>query len=198
MKLFLKYLRDIFFSKYTYILIIYIYMHIIKEPLRKAWSWYYFKKIPNMHHTSRVLGNITITDVSKLYLDKYTRVGKDCYFFSNGGIHIGEGSILSRNITIYTGNHDINGIEIPYSDNYVLKKVVIGKGVWIGMNVNITPGVIIGDGAIIGMGTTISKNVEPYTIVVGAKQRIVGYRDKSNFIESLEKDNFFAKKWPEL
>lgn len=151
-----------------------------------------------MHSTSRILGFITVTDQSNLYLEKHTRIGKDCYFFSKGGIHIGEGSILSRNITIYTGNHDINGEEIPYNDKYVLKKVIIGKGVWIGMNVNITPGVVIGDGAIIGMGTTVSKNVDPYSIVVGAQQRVVGHRDRNCFVQNLEKDNFFAKKWPEL
>ncbi|WP_161792063.1 DapH/DapD/GlmU-related protein [Acinetobacter sp. YZS-X1-1] len=195
---FFRYLKNIIFSKYMYIPIIYIYIYCIKEPLRQAWTWYFSKKIKNMHNTARILGFIHITDYSKLYLDKYTRIGKDCYFFSNGEIYIGEGSILSRNITIYTGNHDILGGAIPYDNNYIFKKVIIGKGVWIGMNVNITPGVKIGDGAIIGMGTTISKDVEPYSIVVGAQQRVVSYRSKEDFIRKLDGNLFFSKKWPDL
>lgn len=194
----LRYLKKVIFNKYIYILIIYFYIYCVREPLRQAWTWYFSKKITNMDETSRILGYIHITDYSKLYLSKFTRIGKDCYFFSNGEIYIGEGSILSRNITIYTGNHDIKGGAIPYDNNYIFKKVVIGKGVWIGMNVNITPGVTIGDGAIIGMGTTISKDVEPLTIVVGAQQRVVGYRDKDMFTEKLDKNNFFSKQWPDL
>lgn len=194
----LRCVKNIIFNKYIYIPFIYIYIYLIKEPLRQAWTWYFSKKISNMDETSRILGYIHITDYSKLHLGRHTRIGKNCYFFSNGEIYIGDGSILSRNITIYTGNHDVLGDAIPYDDNYIFKKVVIGKGVWIGMNVNITPGVTIGDGAIIGMGTTISKDVESLSIVVGSQQRVVGYRNKDTFIDKLNKDNFFSKKWPDL
>ncbi|QFU22839.1 CatB-related O-acetyltransferase [Shewanella eurypsychrophilus] len=44
---------------------------------------------------------------------------------------------------------------------------VIGNDVWIGSEAMIMPGVQIGDGAVIGARAVITKDVEPYTLVVG-------------------------------
>ncbi len=44
---------------------------------------------------------------------------------------------------------------------------IVGNDVWIGSEAMIMPGVKIGDGAVIGARSVITKDVEPYTIVVG-------------------------------
>ena len=64
------------------------------------------------------------------------------------------------------------------------------------MNVTITPGVTIGDGAIIGMGTTVSEDVPAGAIVVGAKQRIVKYRDMNIFRDLLKRERYLGKYFP--
>lgn len=43
----------------------------------------------------------------------------------------------------------------------------IGHDVWIGHGAIIMKGVEIGTGAVVGSGSVVTKNVEPYTIVVG-------------------------------
>ena len=48
----------------------------------------------------------------------------------------------------------------------------------------INNGVTIGDGAIIGANSTITKDVPPYAIVVGAN-RLIGYRFSQEIIEEL-------------
>lgn len=45
--------------------------------------------------------------------------------------------------------------------------VVIGADAWIGAGAIILPGVTIGEGAVVGAGAVVTKNVEPYTVVVG-------------------------------
>ncbi len=45
--------------------------------------------------------------------------------------------------------------------------VVIGNDVWIGSGASILSGITIGDGAIIGARTVVSRDVEPYSVVVG-------------------------------
>lgn len=45
--------------------------------------------------------------------------------------------------------------------------ITIGNDVWIGEGVTILNGVHIGDGAIIGAKSVVTKDVEPYSIVVG-------------------------------
>lgn len=52
----------------------------------------------------------------------------------------------------------------------------IGNDVWIGRDVIIMSGVNIGDGAIIGARTIVTKDIPPYSIVVGAPMFITKYR----------------------
>ena len=86
---------------------------------------------------------------------------------------------------------------IPYNCDYIHREVVIGRGVWIGMNVNITPGVSIGDGAIIGMNVTVSSNVQPGEVIVSQKNRVVKSRDMDSFYKNMEVGNIFSVKYPD-
>jgi acetyltransferase-like isoleucine patch superfamily enzyme len=56
------------------------------------------------------------------------------------------------------------------------RKVTIGSDVWIGERVTILPGVQIGHGAIVGAGAVVTKDVHPYSIVVGIPARVMKYR----------------------
>lgn len=67
---------------------------------------------------------------------------------------------------------------------------VIGNDVWIGCNVVICSGVTIGDGAIIGAGAIVTKDVEPYSVVVGMPAQHIKYR----FDENIRK-NLLESKW---
>jgi acetyltransferase-like isoleucine patch superfamily enzyme len=53
---------------------------------------------------------------------------------------------------------------------------VVANDVWIGQGATILAGVSVGDGAVIGAGAVVSKDVEPYAIVVGNPARPVRYR----------------------
>lgn len=66
-------------------------------------------------------------------------------------------------------------------------RVKIGNDVWIGGGTVILKGVTVGDGAILGAGSVITKDVQPYAIVVGNPQRILRYRFKKEDIEFLLK-----------
>jgi chloramphenicol O-acetyltransferase type B len=61
----------------------------------------------------------------------------------------------------------------------------IGADTWIGTNCVIRSGVSIGIGAIIGASSVITKDVEPYSIVVGAPGREVGKRFNQDLIAQL-------------
>ena len=49
--------------------------------------------------------------------------------------------------------------------------VKIGNDCWIGAGAIILNGLTIGDGAVVGAGAVVTKDVEPYTIVVGNPAR---------------------------
>lgn len=138
-------------------------------------------------------GSGTIYHAENISIDNGVHVGEDYFLMGIGGIEIGEGTIISRNVCIHSGNHDFQkGDFLPYNSNYITKKIIIGKGVWIGQNVNILPGVVIGDGAIIGMGTTVAKNVLKGEIVVSASTRSIGFRDEEVLSNLLNKRKFIT------
>ena len=65
--------------------------------------------------------------------------------------------------------------------------VVVGDRVWIGYRAIVLPGVTIGEGAVIGAGAVVTKDVEPYAIVVGNPARKVGVRTVEGRETSVER-----------
>ncbi len=70
-------------------------------------------------------------------------------------------------------------------DHTLKGDVVIGNDVWIGTNVFIGAGVSVGDGAIIGAHSVVTKNVEPYSVVVGNPAKFIRFRFDANIIDTL-------------
>lgn len=123
-----------------------------------------------------------IDETFRLFPPFYTDCGKNitvgknvfinacCRFQDQGGITIGDCTLIGHNTTIATLNHDFSP---AYRTNITPKSVVIGKNVWIGSDSTILPGVEIGDGAIIGAGSVVTKNVEPNCIVAGNPAKVI-------------------------
>lgn len=90
-------------------------------------------------------------------------INAGCSFQDQGGIEIGDGSLIGHNVVLATLNHDLNpnnrGTVIPAPIN-------IGRNVWIGANVTVLSGVTIHDGAVVAAGAVVTKDV-PQNIVVG-------------------------------
>jgi phosphonate metabolism protein (transferase hexapeptide repeat family) len=61
----------------------------------------------------------------------------------------------------------------------------IGNDVWIGQGVVILPNVKVGDGAIIGAHSVVTKDVEPYAVMMGNPARIQRYRFDAEVIQKM-------------
>lgn len=193
-----RFLFNLIFSDKVFDLYIKVKKKSFEPRIQKAEERYLLNIIKRKGIDSRISWGSTIHQPENLVLGDHVRIGSGAFLFCLGGISIGDNTIISRNILIYSANHDINGNAIPYDNHYVGKEVIIGKSVWIGMNVIIRPGIKIGDGAVIGMGTVISSDVPEGAIVVGPKQRTIKHRDMSAFHEKEKKGLLFAKLWPDF
>jgi sugar O-acyltransferase (sialic acid O-acetyltransferase NeuD family) len=57
-------------------------------------------------------------------------------------------------------------------------QVAIGAGAFIGAGATVLPGITIGDGAVVGAGAVVTKDVAPFTIVVGSPAREIRQTEK--------------------
>ena len=111
------------------------------------------------------------TDCGKnIKIGKNVFINACCRFQDQGGIEIGDGSLIGHNTTIATLNHDFNPLK---RQNLTPSPVKIGKNVWIGSDCTILPGVEIGDGAIIGAGSVVTKSIPTNAIAVGNPARVI-------------------------
>ncbi|MBP1839123.1 sulfotransferase [Formosa algae] len=122
-----------------------------------------------------------ISEANKVIVGNNVHIDDNSYFSTKGGLVIGDNTHISRNVTIYTHNHDYNGTALPYDLNNSFRPVIIGKNVWIGMNVSIAPGVSIGDGAIIGIGAVVNRDINEGEIVVAPQVISIKNRDRAHY-----------------
>lgn len=87
-----------------------------------------------------------------------------CNFQDQGGITIGDGSLIGHKAVLATLNH---GFAPEDRGTLYPSPIIIGKNVWVGASATILPGVTIGDHAIIAAGAVVTKDISANTVVAG-------------------------------
>jgi len=127
-------------------------------------------------------------------IGKYTYIGKYCYLTK---VTIGNYCSIANNISIGQGEHDISNISTSsffYDDAYeqlTQKECRIGNDVWIGVDSIILRGVSIGNGAVVGANSVVTKDVPPFSIVVGSPARVIKYRFNKDKIINIENSEWW-------
>ncbi len=120
----------------------------------------------------------------KLIIGKFCAIAQGIKFIMNGANHRMEG-ITTYPFYIFGGGWEKDTPtvqQLPYKGD-----TVIGNDVWIGQNVTIMPGVKIGDGSIIAANSTVTSNIEPYTIYGGNPAKFIKKRFSDKDIKVLLK-----------
>ena len=85
-------------------------------------------------------------------------IGSFSFLGCNGGIEIGDDTIVGNYVSFHSENHNFENNEIPIRSQGVNHVgIVIGKNCWIGAKVTVLDGVIIEDGCIIAAGAVVKK-----------------------------------------
>jgi acetyltransferase-like isoleucine patch superfamily enzyme len=105
------------------------------------------------------------------YIGRYNRLDL------TGDLHIGSGCFFTDDIRLYTHRHEIPSRKQSIQSGKILPEpVFIGEDVFIGDRAIVLSGVKIGKGAVVGAGAVVTKDVEPYSFVVGVPARKIGER----------------------
>ena len=99
-------------------------------------------------------------------------INSGCHFQDQGGITIGEGSLIGHNVVLATLNHEMDP---EHRKDLHPAPIKIGRHVWIGANATICPGVTIGDGAVVAAGAVVAKDVPANTVVGGVPAKLIRY-----------------------
>uniref|UniRef100_UPI002682E846 DapH/DapD/GlmU-related protein n=1 Tax=Enterocloster aldenensis TaxID=358742 RepID=UPI002682E846 len=111
------------------------------------------------------------TDCGKnMVIGNHVFINSGCKFQDQGGIRIGDGSLIGHNVVLATLNH---GIEPEHRHDLFFAPIHIGKNVWIGANATVLASVTIGDNAIIAAGAVVTKNVPENVVAGGVPAKII-------------------------
>lgn len=137
-------------------------------PLRS----YFLLKIINIKRSNIMFGkNIKLQKISQLILDDHILINSNMEVVGKGNVKISSYTYTAPNVTYITTTHNKSNMEMITLD------IEVEKLCWIGANVLILPGVKIGEGSLIGSGCVVSKDIPPYSIVIGNPCKIISKRE---------------------
>lgn len=111
------------------------------------------------------------TDCGKnITVGKNVFINSACCFQDQGGIEIGDETLIGQQTVLATLNHFT---EPSQRGSMIPAPIKIGKNVWIGAHATILPGVTVGDNSIIAAGAVVNKDVSANIIVGGVPAKII-------------------------
>lgn len=110
-------------------------------------------------------------------------------------IEIGKYVSIGPSVIVYANTHHVSipstafmvSSEINFEWPKLLGPTIIGHDVLIGAHTFLMPGITVGHGAIIGPGSVVSRNVEPYEIILGNPARSIRMRFSEDVVSELLK-----------
>ena len=154
------------------------------------------------HESSYVDDDVIIGDSTKIWhfshIQSGSIIGKKCSIGQNvnigNNVQIGNNVKIQNNVSVYEGvvledfvfcgpsmvftNIKIPRSEFPQRGSEFYLKTIVKRSASIGANATIVCGVTIGEYALIGSGAVVTKDVPPYSLVVGNPAKIIGKVDK--------------------
>ena len=132
------------------------------------------------------------------HIQSGSNIGDSCTIGQNvnigNNVKIGNYVKIQNNVSIYEGveledfvfcgpsmvftNIKLPRSEFPQQGSKFYEKTLVKKSATIGANATIVCGVTIGEYALIGSGAVVTRDIPPYSLVVGNPGRVVGKVDK--------------------
>ncbi len=149
-----------------------------------------------IHPTAEVSEEAEIGERTKVWnqaqIRERARIGRDCIISKN--VYIDEGVVLGDRVKIQNNVNVYHGVEIEddvflgpsmtftndrfpraFSSDFEVGRTLVKKGASIGANATVRCDIVIGEYAMVGSGSVVTKDVAPYSLVVGNPARQIGW-----------------------
>jgi acetyltransferase-like isoleucine patch superfamily enzyme len=114
---------------------------------------------------------------SAISIGNFVSIGPFCFLVSRSHLTIGSNVAIGAGTYMLGGGHAYDDPDTPVIHQArVSKGIVVEDGAWIGIGAKILDGVTIGQNSIVGAGAVVSKDVLPWTVVLGNPARVVEKR----------------------
>lgn len=123
-----------------------------------------------------------------VYIDHKVTIGKNCKIQNSVSVY--HGVTIEDNVFVGP-NVSFTNDKIPRAFNTEWKIVptLVKEGVSIGANATIICGITLGEYSMVAAGSVVTKDVPPYTLVMGNPARIVSKIDRmGNKIENIKEE----------
>ena len=121
----------------------------------------------------------TIESPENIEIGDNVWMSKNVAFYATNGITLGNDITIAKDVSFISTNHQFRSRLIKINKQGMetkLPPIVVGDDVWIGEKAIILKSVTIGEGAVVGAGSVVTKDVPPYSVVVGNPAHVVAYR----------------------
>lgn len=152
-----------------------------------------------IHPTAHISQNVKIGSGTKIWINvqirEETNIGADCILgkdvYIAEFVSIGDRCKIQNGVSVFTGvtledevfvgpdatfTNDI--VPRAFKNDWKIIPTVVKRGASIGANATIICGVTIGEYSMVAAGSVVTKNVEPYSLVMGNPARHYKYIDK--------------------
>ncbi len=189
-------------------------LRYLPRPLKRFLNKLYWLGYDGLDFLAEVVGwipfhflRLVAYRLLKVRIGSQTSIHRKCRFYRPGGVQIGKGSVINRDVlldgrsTLHIGNsvsisestliftleHD------PNSPTFAQRggTVQIHDYVFVGSRATILPGITVGEGAVVAAGAVVTRDVAPYTIVAGVPARPIGER-RRDLCYSLDYSKFLG------
>lgn len=97
---------------------------------------------------------------------------------SGESISIGKDCLIASQVGIYAVGHNFSDSTRNIKEQGLSHKgIVIENDCWLGNGARVLDGVTISHGSVIGAGAVVTKDIPPYSIVVGVPARVIASRE---------------------
>lgn len=131
----------------------------------------------NVQVRERALIGSNVILSKDVYIDQAVCIGNNCKI--QNGVSVYNGVTIED--SVFIGPHvTFTNDKVPraFDPNWKVTPTLVKTGASIGANATIVCGVVIGEYAMVAAGAVVTKDVEPYTLVMGSPAKFISHIDK--------------------